>query len=311
MIKHFFSKVIFLFLLISGCISIYIIIYKNQINKIKINKNKTIVICGDSHTQSGLNDELLKNTINVSQNSEPYLATYNVIKTLRNNNTQINTIILGYSFHSLSDVFEEVVYDEKHKVDFYSRYLPILDFESISLISKHNLPGLIKALPKASNIWITLRNLIKKENIDYNNYRFFGEYYSSKKSNCNIKTITNSIQRHYFNKKKVRGFSSIQEIYLFKIIKFCKKNRIKLFLLNTPISKPYFNRVPIQFKRKYYSFTNTFSKSLTLLDFHDLALENKCYGDGDHINVFGEKIFSLKLDSLLIDKHNLFLHTKK
>jgi hypothetical protein len=278
---------------------LYFVLYKYQISKIKINENINTIVCGDSHTQSAINDKKLNHTLNISQNSEPYLATYNVIRTITKNNPQIKNIIVGYSFHSLSNAFDEVIFKEKHKVDFYARYTPILDLESISAIAKHNFTGLIKSFPKSLNTWVTLRNITKMNKIDFNNYKFFGEYYPSKKSNCTHKTISNSIRRHYFNGKKEREFSLIQEEYLIKIVNYCYKHKKKLILINTPININYFNKVPKKFIIKYYKIASKFGDSVKLLDFHNLSLKPYQYGDGDHVNEFGAKILVIKIDSLI------------
>ena len=77
------------------------------------------------------------------------MATYNVIRTLVNSNPQIKTVILGYSYHSLSEIYDDVVYKEEGRGDFYSTYLPILDKESIILLANHNFNGIVKSFPKS------------------------------------------------------------------------------------------------------------------------------------------------------------------
>ena len=298
MVIKFLKKTLLMFSLIAIVVGVYVLIYKYQISKIKINKNIHILVCGDSHTQSAINDKVLNRSINVSQSSEPYLASYNVIRTLTNNNPQIKTIVLGYSFHSLSNFYDDVVYKEKYKVDFYARYLPILDFESIKKISNHNFRGLIKSFPKSLNTWITLKNLPNINEIDYKNFIFFGNYYLSKTSDFNEKTIKSSIQRHYFELNRLANFSIIQEKYLEKIVKLCAKKNVKLYLINTPISNDYLKKIPKKFIIKYYNTIQEIGDKAILIDFHDLKLKNYCYGDGDHINAYGAKILSLKLDSI-------------
>lgn len=307
MYTKFLKKTFVLLCVISTIITLYLLIYKNQIGRIKVNKNIKVIVCGDSHTQCAINDSLLKHTLNISQNSEPYLATYNVIRTITYTNPQIKTVILGYSYHSLSEVFDEIVYQEKHKVDFYSRYLPILDIESITLIGSHNFTGIIKSFPKSLNFWITLRNLTNSNSINYNNYRFFGEYYSSKKSNCNSKTIKSSINRHYYNGKSVKRFSNIQQKYLLKIIHYCFKNKLKIILLNTPISNKYHEKIPNKFKKKYYYTIRALEKIAPLIDLHDLQLKNEYFGDGDHINIYGAQVLKSKLDSIITKDYKIQL----
>lgn len=307
MVLKFLKKTLILFCLVTTFIVFYLIIYKNQISKITVSKNINVIVCGDSHTQTAINDSKLIHTLNISQNSEPYLATFNVIKTLTKNNTQIKTIVLGYSFHSLSNVFDDIIYKEKHKTDFYARYLPILDLESISLISKRNLIGVIQSFPLSLNTWITIRHTLKQDIINYNDYKFFGKYYRSKKSNCNTKYINLSIIRHYYNKKKIREFSNIQIKYLLEIATYCKKNRLNLILLNTPVNNQYYKKIPTNFKKKYYSTFVKINTKAKLLDLHKFNLEKKHFGDGDHINQYGADLLNSSLKKMLIDNYKIKL----
>lgn len=300
MVIKFLKKSLLMFSLIAIVVCVYILIFKYQISNIKINKNIHILVCGDSHTQSAINDAEFKNILNVSQSSEPYLASFNVIRTLTNNNPQIKTIVLGYSFHSLSNTSDDVVYKEKYKVDFYARYMPIFDIESIAIISKHNLRGLIKSIPNSLNTWNTLKNLPNIHEIDYKNYIFFGNYYMSKTSNFNEKTIKSSIQRHYFEENKIANFSIIQEKYLTKIVNLCSEKKLKLFLINTPITNCYLKKIPEKFIKNYYNTIKKIGDKAFLIDFHNLKLKKYCFGDGDHINTYGAKILSDKLDSIFI-----------
>ena len=78
----------------------------------------------------------------------------------------------------------------------------------------------------------------------------------------------------------------------------CAKKNVKLYLINTPISNDYFKKIPEKFIIKYYNTIQKIGDKAILIDFHDLKLKNYCYGDGDHINAYGAKILSLKLDNI-------------
>ncbi|MEP6711607.1 MAG: hypothetical protein ABJA37_04280 [Ferruginibacter sp.] len=278
--------------------SVFTWTYYHQVAKVKFGKNINIMVCGDSHTESAVNDEILQHSINISHSSEPYFYTYNVIKTLINNNPRINTIIMGYSFHSLSGSYDVAIFKEEFTKTMYPDYLPILDARSISTLVSKNIYGISRSIPNVlKNMFYSILN--KPSNVA--SYPFIGHYYKSRNSNINDSTINKAIMRHYYKKDSAEcEFSAIQEEYLKQIIQFCNNRNIKLILLSTPVSKGYYDKIPIKFVNNYYLKASEFKQQANLLDLHDLKLSKECYGDGDHINEYGAKILTTKLDSLLI-----------
>ena len=104
-IKNLFA---FIFIYILFIIST-IFVYKQKLQKCQFNKNISTVICGDSHPMSAINDNILKNSINISNDSQHYIYTYNVLKIVVKNNPQIKTVILGSSFHSFGE-YDKVIF---------------------------------------------------------------------------------------------------------------------------------------------------------------------------------------------------------
>ena len=84
-------------------------------------------------------------------------------------------------------------------------------------------------------------------------------------------------------------------LYLKKIVALCKTNKIKLVLINPPITRDYFKKIPPKFISNYYTTIAELKGNVEFWDFHSLALEKKCYGDADHINSYGAKILTQKI----------------
>ena len=103
-------------------IPLVIVLYIHEIflDNITLSKNVTTIICGDSHTKSAVNDSLLQHSINISQTSEHFLYTYNVLAFTLKNNPQIKKVILGVSYHSFSEIYDSYVFDKNAGV-MYSR----------------------------------------------------------------------------------------------------------------------------------------------------------------------------------------------
>ncbi|MGD0709912.1 MAG: hypothetical protein ABR968_01895 [Bacteroidales bacterium] len=260
----------------------------------------SIIICGDSHTQSGINDSILKGAINISQSSEHYLYTYNVLKLFIQNNPQIKTIILGCSFHSFAKSNDKNIFENNRTKNIYQCYFPIFDYKSISELISGNISGIINSAVKIlGNMMLSLIYNYKS----YRDYSFCGNYYNSNKSNLNDSILISTIKKHYYiDNKTLQNFSIFQKYYLKKIVELCYKNNIKLILINTPLHESYFNKIPAKFISDYYATLSDFKGQIKFWDFHSLHLGNECFGDEHHLNYYGAKKLTLKIDSLLCEK---------
>ena len=78
------------------------LIYKYKLNHLQLDESTNVLILGDSHTQYGLDDSIILNSLNISQSAQHFIYSYNVLKQLLNTNSQIEKVILGVSFHSFA-----------------------------------------------------------------------------------------------------------------------------------------------------------------------------------------------------------------
>ncbi len=296
-----FVKNIFAFVFILLFIGILLFVsiiysYKQKLHLVKFDKNISTVICGDSHPMCGINDSILEGSINISNHSQHYLYTYNVLRIVLKNNPQINTVILGSSFHSFGE-YDKIIFDSEKATPFYPSFFPILDYESATLIISNNfLSSIMSSKDIVKSIIATTRHNCNS----YKSYPFIGYYHKSNKSNLNDSTITTAIKRHYYQQNGTeQGFSNYQYKYLTKIVKLCIEYKVKLVIINTPISNNYYKKIPKKFVSNFYSTMSNYKNSIEFWDFYSLPLENKCFGDGDHLNDYGAKILTLKIDSIL------------
>jgi len=292
--KKFLTKILILGVIpIIVCVALFVIIYKYEVANLKINESTSIIIMGDSHTQSGLDDDIIENSLNIAQSSEHFLYSYNILKLLKNNNTQIDKVILGVSFHSFSIDYDEQIYDEEKSRIMLERYFPILDLKSI--IDTKNMPlKNIKGIYK--NIIISLIS---------DKYSFIGDFYESERSNLNATTINTAIQGHYYTTSgDEQAYANYQIKYLNKIVELCNDKNIELIIINTPIHKEYYNKIPKKFIINYYLSINQFKNKVKFYDLHSIELKDNYYGDGDHVNLKGAKVISTIINELINYKNN-------
>jgi len=271
---------------VAGTFGIVFMLSYQHVSKLKLDNDIHTIICGDSHTQTALNDSIIPNSLNIAHSSEHYLYTYNVLKLLLRNNRQIRTVILGFSYHNLSSFYDDYLFDEDKTQYMYPRYFTVLDAEAMSLLVSNNFGGFLTDLKNTYHG--VYRHINARELLDYS---FIGWFYQSDRNYKNDSTVSRAIKEHYFNDdQSMQGFSAFQLIYLDRIIELCRLHDVRLILINSPLSKEYRARVPEEFIDRFNEFAKSHDQQL--LDYHDFEVPERCWGDGDHLNSSGAKIFS-------------------
>lgn len=258
-------------------------------------KDKTILICGDSHTQCAINDDILPGSINISNNAEHYFYTFAKIKKLVSQNRQINTIILGYSFHSLSEYHDKFLFDGNYTINMYPKYFGVLDKEEITFLLKRNFLGIVEKLPRLTtkNLYFLLSNITTTPT--FQSFPFWGGYFSKEANNLSEHILEKRLSRHYLNGKELQSYSTIQSLYLKKILSFCISNDIEPILINTPINKKYKKKIPLKFQENYYGHYAKLSQYAKVLDYSTFELPDEAFADIDHLNAKGANIFTKEL----------------
>ncbi|RLD82235.1 MAG: hypothetical protein DRJ15_02085 [Bacteroidetes bacterium] len=288
--KGFLYKIFKFFLILLITVSAafgitYMLSYRN-VSNIKLDKDTHILICGDSHTKTALNDSIIPNSLNIAHSSEHYLYSYNVLRVLLANNPQITTVLLGMSYHNLSTFYDDYIFDQAMTQYMYPRYAAVLDINSIPLILNHNFEGFTTDF---KDIYHGAYRHINSRKLD--DYSFIGWFYKSKRNNKNDSTINDALEKHYYRSgQDLYSISEFQLIYLRKIMKLCIYQDVKLKLINCPLSTEYHSQVPTEFLEYYDNLNSEFGQFI--LDYHDFTVPENCWGDGDHLNLSGSMIFS-------------------
>ena len=292
-VNQFLKRVVFFISFPIGIFIITLITITYLNNKIfieyKLNKNVGNIFIGDSHVQLAINDKIVKNSINLSRNSESYIFSFYKINLLLKNNPSIKKIYLGFSYHNLSSYYEDFIFGHSSK-DVAPNYFFILPFSENLNFIKYNS----KELPTYfKNVFITgFKNVLSKNNKN----SYLGYYENGFKS---TQAIQNSMDKRllfqFYKNGKLNKFSNYNIHYLTKIIDLCKKNRIDLVMLNTPLHNYYKNKIPKEYIEKYNEIINI--NDLNVIDFNDLTLSDSCFiPDGDHISEKGALLISKYLN---------------
>jgi len=289
--KGFLNKVLLFFLIlliaVAGTFGItYLLSYRN-VSNITLDDNIHTIICGDSHTKTALNDSVIPNSLNISHSSEHYLYTYNVLKVLLRNNPQVRTVILGFSFHNMSSYYDDNLFEPEKTQYMYPRYISVLDRKAFSTILTSNVRGFVRDI---KDIYQGVNRHIGAKELSQ--YGFIGGFYDSDRANKNDSTLRRALMEHYYNPdQSLQGFSTFQLLYLRSISDLCREANVRLILMNCPVSREYRAQIPAKFIANYYGIAEEYENAF--MDYHDYFVPEESYGDGDHLNKSGSKLFSL------------------
>lgn len=291
----YFLRKIILFILFPATIGAiiftlltYYVSYK--LSNYEIDQYQNCIFIGDSHIEVAINDQFCKNIKNIACSSESIYYSYFKLEKILNNNSNIRYIYLGFSYHNISNYYDDVIYGDK---SFYiaPRYFALLNYkEQIKIL-----------LINVNSLSLFVKRTIK----EYINIIFFSKmnYIGGYKNNFfNTNVIDISVDKRikyqfYNGNHAMRSFSDINIYYLFKIKRLCKDKNVMLILINTPLHSKYYQKIPINYIEKYNHIIRQLD--VELIDLNGLNLDDNCFiPDGDHVSVKGSKMVTNYLINL-------------
>lgn len=284
-----FTKELFKFSILPLILLVISIVLINYISKkidYKLNRGITKLYIGDSHIQYGVNDSLVNVGKNVSMKGESFYFSYYKLKKLIEENKNIETVYLGFSYHNLSSYYDASINGEHSPIisPKYFYILPVKEQFRLVYWNLRSLPTFIKGV-----FSIGYRYSLKDATFSCGSYsNNFTNTMASKKS------MEKRLQFQYYTGKKLNTFSDINLLYLNKINDLCKSNKIDLLILNTPLHPYYQSKIPINFINKYKEIVN--SLNLRVFDFNGISFSDSCFTpDGDHLSLKGAYEFTKEL----------------
>ena len=161
-------------------------------------------------------------------------------------------------------------------------------FEDKMILANNNLSGYLNS---TSLSFKNILNRVLKQNFNYSKSIGGYLYLERNKTDSLLKKIkTNTVE------EKNIPISEINLNYLSKLLKLCKEHGKNVFLIRSPQHKRY----PGYSNESIYQRTrsNRYS-SIKFLDFSKFPLKNAEFGDLQHLNHKGAKIFSTWFNNLL------------
>jgi hypothetical protein len=279
--KAFIKKTGFFILVPIAVLSCVLLNYWHQntsfINSYTPASGVTSLYTGDSHVQVCVNDKIVAHSTNLSQSSESFYFTFYKISTIIRNNPGISRIYLGFSYHSLSSYYDDCIFGSFSK-DIAPRYFFILPGSEKIKILRHNF----------SNLTVFLKNLLSNGSSP----AFLGNYENAfSKTTAVRNSMDKRLRLQFYKNGHLNAFSTLNLQYLDEIVRLCKRHKIQLLLLNTPLHPYYKKGIPPEYLQKYDQVVNHYQ--LEVINLNHLPLSDSCFiPDGDHVSVEGATIVS-------------------
>jgi len=287
------------FICITGIISCVNRYYLQSLLEVKSEALFHILLSGDSHIQTALNEEKIPGSLNIAQSSEELVFTYYKLKHFINLHPETDTLLFGLSLHTCLSYDKKPIAFADESMRRYGLlledYCKISEWNTYKTFWLHLLYWKI-GLPNKF-IWDYSKRAFKNET-RFEELPFRGGSVKHASANLDTADVQVILDRH-FQTETSGGteISRMQLFYLIRLVQLCQAHAIVPVFINTPLSNEYKENTPKKYflwharilsllSQKYNCFT---------LDYANINFERELYYDHDHLNESGMNVFSEKL----------------
>lgn len=286
-IKLNIAFLIVLFTLIFGLVesSEYIV---NNNSDFKLSNDTKYLVLGHSHPECALNDSLIENFKNISESGESYYYTYFKAKEIIEQNPFIETVFIEFTNNQINESMNSWIWKEKYMNYRYPQYSPFMNFTDKMVLAKNNLSGYLNSTSLSFK-----KNSVRviKQNFNYTNSIGGYLYLERDKTDSLVNTMND-----YSSQLEVVEVSEYNLKYLSKIIDLCEEQGKRVILIRSPQHPMYSG---YSNENIYQEIRNNLFPSTEYLDFSKFPLSNSEFGDLEHLNYKGAKIFSSYFSDIL------------
>lgn len=249
-------------------------------------KNREILILGDSNIKYAINDSIFSNSANFAGEADSYFYSFiKLNKILEDKAHGFKTVFLSFSPHNIID--NGWIFNEEDMITRFPKYYPLMGKDDLKFLFKDKNDVFLSSLARVfRELPNTVQSKFKGPFIsNYGGFKFVDNNSLSseleKLSNGEPIPIVPSIYK----------ISKQEILYLNKIMALCKRNNLKLILVNPP------KRKELLVHKKYFvaefnQFYDNELNDVTYLDFSNLILPDEYYSDLVHLNYKGADYFS-------------------
>jgi len=244
----------------------------------------------------------MKNCFSITFSGENYFFSYYKLKWALKKGKNIKNVILGFSYHNLTDMQENAIIK-----------VPVF-LENEFILLDNDGREIVKEESKDLYIYFNLKYIYGIPLNFYDNNHLMINFARDKDEYCikiwggyknmMMTNITEEVIRKMKEEKNTRDYelSPLMIEYLGKIIALCEKNNVTLYLVLTPLNTFYFERYSERTVNNFLTIVDSLKKEdkIQYLDFQRFFEEDSFFYDGEHLNEKGALIFSHLLDSIIL-----------
>ncbi len=255
----------------------------------KLKSKPRYLVLGHSHPECAFNDTIISSFANLSESGESYYYTFQKTKKILEQNKSIKVIFIEFTNNQISEIMNDWIWGMNNISNKYSRLAPFINFEDKLLLLNNNPSNFVHGI--SLSLRYSLPRILKN-NFDYANSIGGYRYLIRDKTDSLIANQNKNILKNKLDNK----LSQKNIEYLDKIIGYCKKYGVKVYLIRSPLHKKYdgYNN-EFQLKKLV---TSKYS-GIEFLDFSKFPLKNTEFGDLEHLNYRGSAKFSVWFNNLI------------
>lgn len=263
----------------------------------KLKSKPNYIILGHSHPACAFNDSLMPQFKNVAQAGESLYYTYLKTKKLLADNPSIEVVFIEFTNNHIEATIDDWIWEDKYINFRYPIYAPFISLKDKVWLAKQNPSSFTNAASLSLN-----RNIKRIIQRNYNYTETIGGYIHLDRNHNDSVLFQLANQKIEFQQEALSAYSIT---HLKKIIAHCEKEKKKVVLMRSPLHtkfEGFENEQTYQEIRKQH-FNNT-----TYLDFSAFPIKDSEYGDFQHLNYKGARVFSTWFANLiehgLLEKEN-------
>ena len=253
----------------------------SQKSNFKLNINTKYLVLGHSHSECAFNDSLIGNFKNISESGESYFYTYFKTKKIIEQNPSIETVFIEFTNDQITESMNNRIWKENYMDYRYPKYSPFMNFTDKMVLVKNNLYGYLNSTSLSLK-----ENLGRVINQNYSYTNSIGGYLYLERDKTD--SLVNTINEN----SSLLEFDEVSEYnlkYLSKTIDLCEEQGKRVILVRSPQHPKY---PGYSNENIYQEIRNNLFPSIEYLDFSKFPLANSEFGDLEHVNHKGAKVFS-------------------
>lgn len=256
----------------------------------KLPSNPKYIIVGHSHPECAFNDSLIDNFKNLANSGESYFYTYFKVKKILEQNNSIETIFIEYTNNQISQEMDNWTWDEKFITERYPIYSSFMSMSDQKILMEHNCKDYLNAFLLSGKSKLSF--LFCKDH-DYT--KKLGGYLYLERDKTD--SLLRDAERPDFIKDKISDKISITNLlYLNKTIALIKRQNKKIILVRSPQHPKYSG---YENEATYKKILADNFSGIEYIDFSNYPLSNAGFGDLEHLNHKGAKVFSTWFNALM------------